>query len=101
MATAAAVDFGSFSSPSGSEWVPSNSGSRTDVSEFADSRQDQCSTGIDGIVGSSPALRAVLHQVKIVATTGTTVMIEGETGTGKELIAHAIHTCSDRRGGPS
>lgn len=52
------------------------------------------------IVGSSPALLGVLDQVRIVANTGATVLIEGETGTGKELIARAIHTASDRHGRP-
>jgi len=43
------------------------------------------------IIGDSPALDAVLEQVERVAPTGSTVLIQGETGTGKELIAHAIH----------
>jgi hypothetical protein len=43
------------------------------------------------IVGSSPALRGVLDQVRIVAPTDVTVLIEGETGTGKELIARGIY----------
>ncbi len=42
------------------------------------------------IIGDSPALDAVLEQVERVAPTGSTVLIQGETGTGKELIAHAI-----------
>src|SRR4029077_10596448 len=50
-----------------------------------------------GIVGSSPSLRGVLDQIRIVAPTDSTVLIEGETGTGKELIAHSIHTHSSRR----
>ena len=50
-----------------------------------------------GIIGSSPALRRVLDEVKIVATTDSTVLIQGETGTGKELIARAIHNLSLRR----
>src|ERR1700694_2976668 len=50
----------------------------------------------EGIVGSSKALRAVLNQIRIVAPTDSTVLIEGETGTGKELIADAIHTHSTR-----
>ena len=51
----------------------------------------------EGIVGSSPALRRTLHQVVTVAPTDSTVLIEGETGTGKERIARAIHNCSPRR----
>jgi formate hydrogenlyase transcriptional activator len=50
------------------------------------------------IVGKSSALRAVLSQVEIVAPTESTVLILGETGTGKELIARAIHNCSSRQG---
>ena len=55
---------------------------------------------LDGIVGSSRVLRGLLDQVRIVAPTDSTVLIEGETGTGKELIAQAIHTQSQRRGSP-
>src|SRR6202041_2822625 len=50
------------------------------------------------IIGDSPALESVLEQVEQVATTSSTVLIEGETGTGKELIAHAIHNASQRYG---
>ena len=50
------------------------------------------------IIGNSPALEAVLEQVERVASTGSTVLIQGETGTGKELIAHAIHNISSRCG---
>jgi len=53
-----------------------------------------------GIIGSSPALQAVLERVARVAATGATVLISGETGTGKELIARAIHASSARAGGP-
>src|SRR5258705_591234 len=49
------------------------------------------------IVGNSPALKRVLQDVETVATTDSTVLIYGETGTGKELIAHAIHNLSQRR----
>jgi PAS domain S-box-containing protein len=49
------------------------------------------------IVGESPGLRAVLKQVETVAPTAATVLILGETGTGKELIARSIHTISPRR----
>lgn len=51
----------------------------------------------DSIVGKSTALNAVLQEVKRVADTETTVLIQGETGTGKELIAHALHDLSHRR----
>jgi formate hydrogenlyase transcriptional activator len=49
------------------------------------------------IVGESPLLRAALSQVELAAPAGTTVLILGETGTGKELIARAIHNLSPRR----
>ena len=49
------------------------------------------------IIGNSPAFKRVLQKVETVATTDSTVLIFGETGTGKELIARAIHNLSDRR----
>jgi transcriptional regulator with GAF, ATPase, and Fis domain len=52
------------------------------------------------IIGESPALESVLKQVTRVAPTGSTVLIQGETGTGKELIARAIHNISSRCGRP-
>ena len=56
-----------------------------------------CEHSFDGIVGNSPILQKVLRQVAIVAPTGATVLLQGETGTGKELIARAIHKLSSRR----
>jgi len=52
------------------------------------------------IVGNSPALRAVLGQIEQIASTDSTVLILGETGTGKELIARAIHDRSPRQQRP-
>jgi len=52
------------------------------------------------VIGNSPALEAVLEHVERVAPTDSTVIIQGETGTGKELIAHAIHSLSSRCGRP-
>src|SRR5271167_232617 len=52
------------------------------------------------IVGSSAALRRALDMVRIVGPTDATVLINGETGAGKELIAEAIHQCSQRSRGP-
>jgi formate hydrogenlyase transcriptional activator len=52
------------------------------------------------IIGKSRALKAVLEQVERVAPTDSTVLIQGETGTGKELIAHAVHNVSPRCGRP-
>jgi formate hydrogenlyase transcriptional activator len=64
-------------------------------------RQEVAERGMFGeIVGSSSALRAVLSRVEKVAPIDTTVLILGETGTGKELIARAIHQRSPRAKGP-
>jgi formate hydrogenlyase transcriptional activator len=57
-------------------------------------------SGLPCIVGKSDALTRVLHMVRVVAPTNATVLINGETGTGKELIAEAIHKYSDRSKGP-
>jgi DNA-binding NtrC family response regulator len=62
-------------------------------------RQPNGDTGthnFEEIVGTSAALTAALKQVEVVAPTESTVLILGETGTGKELIARAIHTASSR-----
>jgi PAS domain S-box-containing protein len=56
--------------------------------------------GFEEIVGRSPALQRVLRQVEQVAPTDTTVLVTGETGTGKELIARAIHNLSARKERP-
>jgi formate hydrogenlyase transcriptional activator len=56
--------------------------------------------GLPRIVGNSPALDRVLAMVRVVAPTDATVLIHGETGTGKELIAEAIHKYSDRATAP-
>src|ERR1700756_1177588 len=56
--------------------------------------------GFDEIVGTSEAIRKVLELVRTVAPTNSTALIEGETGTGKELIARAIHEHSTRRDRP-
>src|SRR6185369_6436434 len=49
------------------------------------------------VVGDAPALKQVLHQVETVAPTDSAVLISGETGSGKELIARAVHDLSTRR----
>ena len=59
---------------------------------------DQAERTFERIIGHSAALESVLEQVEQVAPTDSTVLIEGETGTGKELIAHAIHNASQRCG---
>ena len=55
---------------------------------------------LSGIIGKSRALREILQDVETVAPTDSTVLIQGETGTGKELIARAIHKLSPRRLNP-
>ena len=62
--------------------------------------QDERDRQFDHIVGSSPALEAMLAEVERVAPTDSTVLVLGETGTGKELIARAIHNLSARYGRP-
>jgi formate hydrogenlyase transcriptional activator len=57
-------------------------------------------SGLPRIIGTSAALQSVLGMVRVVAPTDSTVLINGETGTGKELIAEAIHKCSQRSNGP-
>ena len=54
----------------------------------------------DGILGESPALEKVLEKVRLVGPSKATVLVTGETGTGKELVAQAIHQNSDRSRGP-
>jgi formate hydrogenlyase transcriptional activator len=51
---------------------------------------------VSGMVGESPAFQEVLRNIRVVAPTGATVLVEGETGTGKELIAQALHDLSER-----
>ena len=62
------------------------------------SQQDSYERRFEQVIGNSPALESVLEQVERVATTDSTVLIHGETGTGKELIARAIHNISSRCG---
>jgi transcriptional regulator with GAF, ATPase, and Fis domain len=64
---------------------------RTEVSE---------ATASGDVIGSSPALRKVLQQIEMVAPTGATVLVLGESGVGKELVARAIHERSPRRERP-
>jgi formate hydrogenlyase transcriptional activator len=73
--------------------------SRARLAEERRYLQDEIRTvhNFDEIIGSSAALTQVLTQVEVVAPTDATVLIQGETGTGKELIARAIHQRSTRR----
>jgi formate hydrogenlyase transcriptional activator len=90
-----AMEFGSFTPSIGPELVtgpdPRGNYWKQPVQEGRDHPFKQ-------IVGRSATLEAVLDQVEQVASTDSTVLIEGETGTGKELIAHAIHNASQRCG---
>ena len=63
---------------------------------IASSERDTSARSFEQIIGNSPALETLLEKVERVATTQSTVLIEGETGTGKELIARAIHKLSPR-----
>src|SRR5467141_515957 len=60
--------------------------------------QDRRVRRFEQIIGNSPALRIVLEQAERVAAANSTVLIQRETGTGKELIAHTIHNASPRSG---
>src|SRR5579859_6322935 len=78
----------SFDLPAG---LPANTGFDGD---------ELCDRSSPRIVGTSAALRCVLDMVQVVAATDSTVLIHGETGSGKELIAHAVHNASQRFGRP-
>jgi transcriptional regulator with GAF, ATPase, and Fis domain len=64
------------------------------------SRSEPLDAPLEGIVGSSPAMREVYRVTRLVAPTKTTALLVGETGTGKELIARAVHRLSPRADGP-
>ena len=70
------------------------------VARFGSTGQDGSPRRFEQIIGNSPALESVLEQVERVAPTSSTVLVQGETGTGKELIARAIHNLSSRCGRP-
>lgn len=57
----------------------------------------QTELGFEEIIGQSPALREVIKNVRVVAPTDSTVLLLGETGTGKELVARSVHALSARR----
>src|SRR6266852_2175475 len=64
------------------------------------SHNGQPEDGTHGIIGNSPVLKSVLDHIDVVAPTDSTVLILGETGTGKELVARAVHKLSPRRDAP-
>ena len=102
-ATSALRDFDgnprdSFASPPVSSIRPGYGGTEVGAVLLGDPAADDVSR--DGIVGRSAALCSVLEEIDMVAPTDSTVLICGETGTGKELIARAVHTRSARRAHP-
>jgi formate hydrogenlyase transcriptional activator len=70
------------------------------AARFGSGDRDGNRRRFEQIIGSSPALESVLEHVELVAPTDSSVLIQGETGTGKELIAGAIHNLSARCGRP-
>ena len=70
------------------------------LAKFGPVDQDRNPRRFEQVIGNSPALEFVLEQVERVAPTDSTVLLQGETGTGKELIARAIHNISSRCGRP-
>jgi formate hydrogenlyase transcriptional activator len=70
------------------------------VVRFGSADQDSKPRRFEQIIGNSHALELVLEQVERVAPTDSTVLVQGETGTGKELIARALHNLSSRYGRP-
>ncbi len=90
-ATVALPEFGGFAGTS----FPNVSA--VDDDQFYFDQEISSEHCFEDIVGQSPALRKVLEHVAIVAPTDSTVLLHGETGTGKELVARAIHNLSSRR----
>ena len=68
--------------------------------KIGSNKRDRGPRRFEQLIGNSPALESVLENVERVASTDSTVLIQGETGTGKELIARAIHNISSRFGRP-
>jgi formate hydrogenlyase transcriptional activator len=66
----------------------------------ADSNRTELENGRHGVIGDSQAMKSTLDQIAVVAPTDSTVLIQGETGTGKELFAQAIHNLSRRSNAP-
>ena len=92
--SAAAASFTEFS---GYQRIPQTNGTFPLIGESLDEPEQEQASFLDTIVGRHGGLRPVLAQVALVAPTDATVLICGETGTGKEVIARAIHELSPRR----
>src|SRR5260370_35926683 len=78
------------------EPIPPGRSSVQAVETLKSSDPDRDQRRFEQVIGKSSALEAVFEQVECVAPTDSTVLIQGETGTGKELIARAIHNVSTR-----
>jgi DNA-binding NtrC family response regulator len=90
--------------PCGELFIPAGAGFRIGRMLLRAVASDHLTPGagdaVHELVGVSASMRELIQTVSQVALTETTVLIEGETGTGKEVVAQAIHRCSARRGGP-
>jgi DNA-binding NtrC family response regulator len=75
-----------------------NTGKNSNATRVTPDRKNSANMGSGDkqMIGSSPVMLKLLHQISKVAPTSATILIEGETGTGKELVARAIHTASTR-----
>jgi len=78
--------------------VPSLQNINRKISEELSLKGLVARTGLDDIRGQSPAIVELKRKIRRFAPTGATVRISGETGSGKELVAHALHAESDRQG---
>jgi formate hydrogenlyase transcriptional activator len=74
--------------------------SRSIIRNLCLSHEYQPENGTHGVLGNSPVMKLVLDQIGAVAPTDSTVLVQGETGTGKELVARAVHKLSPRRNRP-
>jgi two-component system NtrC family response regulator len=68
--------------------------------EFRQMQRLLSGSAFEGMIGNSPAIRAIFEAIRKVATTDAPVLLLGESGTGKEMAAQAIHQCSGRKDGP-